>query len=135
MQAPVPALPVSSPDDANYSEVRQALQNWRAAWVKRDVDAYLQFYAPNFVPPTGGDREAWKERRRVALSRASDITVEIADLTVTLNDATHATMVFRQTYRSANYRDIVTKTLQWTKLGDRWLIVRESSAAPLSAGQ
>ena len=127
--------PVSSPDDANYSEVRQALQNWRAAWTKRDVDVYLQFYSPNFVPPTGGDRESWRERRKTALSRASDITVEIADLTVTLNDATHATMVFRQTYRSANYRDTVTKTLQWTKLGDRWLIVRESSAAPLSAGQ
>lgn len=132
---PLPAVPASSPDDANYSEVRQALQNWRAAWVKRDVDAYLQFYSPNFVPPAGGDREAWKEKRKTALSRASDITVEIADLTVTLDDATHATMVFRQTYRSANYRDIVTKTLQWVKLGDRWLIVRESSAAPLSAGQ
>ncbi len=135
MRVPVPAAPVSSPDEANYGEVRQALQNWRAAWVRRDVDAYLQFYSPNFVPPAGSDREAWKERRRTALSRASDITVEIADLTVTLNDATHATMVFRQTYRSANYRDIVTKTLQWMKLGDRWLIVRESSAAPLSAGQ
>lgn len=133
--APVSAAPLSSPDDANYTEVRQALQNWRAAWASRDVDAYLQFYAPNFVPPTGGDRESWKERRKTALSRASDLTVEIADLTVTLNDATHATMVFRQTYRSANYRDIVTKTLQWTKFGDRWLIVRESSAAPLSAGQ
>ena len=132
---PAPAAPLSSPDDANYTEVRQALQNWRAAWASRDVDAYLQFYAPNFVPPTGGDRESWKERRKTALSRASDLTVEIADLTVTLNDATHATMVFRQTYRSANYRDIVTKTLQWTKFGDRWLIVRESSAAPLSAGQ
>jgi adhesin transport system outer membrane protein len=132
---PVPAAPASSPDDANYSEVRQALQSWRAAWARRDVDAYLQFYAPTFVPPTGGDRESWRERRKTALSRAADITVEIADLTVTLDDATHATMVFRQTYRSANYRDIVTKTLQWTKLGDRWLIVRESSAAPLSAGQ
>lgn len=135
IQAPVPAMQASSPDDANYTEVRQALQNWRAAWARRDVDVYLQFYSPNFVPPTGGDRESWKEKRKTALSRASDITVEIADLTVTLNDATHATMVFRQTYRSANYRDIVTKTLQWTKLGDRWLIVRESSAAPLSAGQ
>jgi adhesin transport system outer membrane protein len=132
---PVPTAPASSPDDANYSEVRQALQSWRAAWARRDVDAYLQFYAPTFVPPAGSDRESWRERRKTALSRAADITVEIADLTVTLDDATHATMVFRQTYRSANYRDIVTKTLQWTKLGDRWLIVRESSAAPLSAGQ
>lgn len=135
LRAPVPATPASSPDDANYTEVRRALQGWRSAWASRDVDGYLQSYSPNFVPPTGGDRESWKERRKTALSRASDITVEIADLSVTLDDATHATMVFKQTYRSANYRDVVTKTLQWAKLGDRWLIVRESSAVPLSAGQ
>ena len=133
--AQAPAAPASSPDGANYAEVRQALQNWRTAWTQRNVDVYLQFYAPTFVPSTGGDREAWKEKRKTALTRASDITVEVADLTVTLNDATHATMVFKQTYRSASYRDVVTKTLQWVKLGDRWLIVRESSAAPVSAGQ
>ena len=134
--APMPAPePVSSPDNADYSELRRALQSWRAAWSKPDADAYLGFYAPNFVPSIGGDRETWKERRKTALARATDISLEIADLTVSLSDATNATMVFRQTYRSANYRDIVTKTLQWVKSGDRWLIVRESSAAPVSAGQ
>ena len=130
-----PPAPVSSSNDANYSEIRQALQNWRAAWIKRDVDTYLEFYAPNFVPSTGDGREAWKEKRKAALNRAADISLEIADLTVTLSDATNATMVFKQTYGATNYRDIVTKTLQWMKLGERWLIVRESSAAPLAAGQ
>ncbi len=125
----------SSSNDANYSELRQTLQNWRAAWVKRDVDTYLGFYAPNFVPSTGDGLEAWKEKRKAALSRASDISLEIADLTVTLSDATNATMVFKQTYGATNYRDIVTKTLQWMRVGERWLIVRESSAAPLAAGQ
>ncbi|WP_372828492.1 TolC family outer membrane protein [Polaromonas sp.] len=134
--APTPTpTPVSSPDNADYTELRLALQSWRAAWSKSDVDAYLGFYAPNFVPSIGGDRETWKERRKAALARAADISVEIADLTVSLSDATNATMVFRQTYRSANYRDVVTKTLQWVKSGDRWLIVRESSATPVSAGQ
>jgi len=132
---PAPATPASSSNDVNYSELRQTLQNWRAAWIKRDVDTYLGFYAPNFVPSTGDGQEAWKEKRKAALSRAIDISLEIADLTVTLSDATNATMVFKQTYGAANYRDIVTKTLQWMKVGERWLIVRESSAAPLAAGQ
>jgi adhesin transport system outer membrane protein len=135
-EPPAPAAPSSSSsNDANYSELRQTLQNWRAAWVKRDVDTYLGFYAPNFVPSTGDGREAWKEKRKAALSRASDISLEIADLTVTLSDATNATMVFKQTYGATNYRDIVAKTLQWMRVGERWLIVRESSAAPLAAGQ
>ncbi|MES2956190.1 MAG: nuclear transport factor 2 family protein, partial [Pseudomonadota bacterium] len=132
---PAPPAPVSSSNDANYTELRQTLQNWRAAWIKRDVDTYLEFYAPNFVPSTGDSREIWREKRKAALSRAADISLEIADLTVTLSDATNATMVFKQTYGAANYRDIVTKTLQWMKVGERWLIVRESSAAPLAVGQ
>jgi adhesin transport system outer membrane protein len=132
---PAPATPVSSSNDVDYSEIRQTLQNWRAAWTKREVDSYLGFYAPNFVPPTGESREAWREKRKAALSRAADISLEIADLTVTLTDATNATMVFKQTYGAANYRDVVTKTLQWMKVGERWLIVRESSAAPLAVGQ
>lgn len=132
---PAPTPPISSSNDADYSEIRQTLQNWRAAWIKRDVDTYLGFYAPNFVPSTGDGREAWKEKRRAALNRATDISLEIADLTVTLTDATNATMVFKQTYGAANYRDVVTKTLQWMKVGERWLIVRESSAAPLAVGQ
>lgn len=130
-----PTAVPSSSNDVNYSELRQTLQNWRAAWIKRDVDIYLGFYAPNFVPSTGDNQEAWKEKRKAALSRASDISLEIADLTVTLSDATNATMVFKQTYGAANYRDIVTKTLQWTRVGERWLIVRESSAVPLAVGQ
>ena len=113
--------------DDNNKALRQALEGWRAAWSKRDADTYLQFYAPTFVHSAGGSLDAWKEKRKAFLERAADIAVDIADLQVTLPDATHATMVFRQTYRSANYRDVATKTLQWVRMGDRWLIARESA--------
>ena len=69
------------------------------------------------------------------MGRAADISVDIADLTVSMPNATHATTVFKQTYRSASYRDIVTKTLHWVRVGDRWLITRESSATPVSGSQ
>jgi adhesin transport system outer membrane protein len=129
--APAPA-PASSPDTASTRELRQALEGWRTAWSKRDVDAYFGFYAPTFVPATGGDREAWKERRKRVMERAAEISVDVADVTVTQPDASSATMVFKQTYRSATYRDVVTKTLQWTRVGDRWLISRESSVTPVA---
>jgi adhesin transport system outer membrane protein len=123
----------SSPAGTDNGELRQALEGWRTAWSKREVDAYLAFYAPGFVPPTGGGRDAWTEKRKAVLGGTADISVEISDLTVTLPDATHAVTVFKQTYRSPNYRDVVIKTLQWAREGDRWLIMRESSAIPVPA--
>jgi adhesin transport system outer membrane protein len=127
--APVPAAVPEA--GSSSSEISNALEAWRSAWSTRDVDAYLGFYAPGFVPSNEGDRDAWKEKRKAVLARAVDISVEVSELSVAMPDATHATATFRQTYRSANYRDVVTKTLQWERVGDRWLIVRESSVTPV----
>jgi adhesin transport system outer membrane protein len=134
------AAVVANPNDSvteavGSNEITAALEAWRAAWSKRDVEAYMNFYAPGFVPSTGGDREAWKERRKAVMSRAVDISVEVAELTVAFSDATHATTAFKQTYRSAGYRDVVTKTLQWVRVGERWLINRENSVTPLAGSQ
>ncbi len=134
--APVAApAAASAPEARSSSEISNALEAWRAAWSKRDVEAYLGFYAPGFVPSNDGDRDAWKEKRKAVLGRAVDISVEVSELSVAMPDATHATATFRQTYRSANYRDVVTKTLQWERVGDRWLIVRESSVTPVQGIQ
>jgi adhesin transport system outer membrane protein len=131
---PVPAPAVAAEGDA-AGEVSSALEGWRAAWSSRNVEAYLGFYASDFVPSNEGDRDAWKEKRKAVLGRAVDISVEVSELSVATLDATHATATFKQTYRSANYRDVVTKTLQWVRVGPRWLIVRESSVTPVQGIQ
>ncbi len=64
------------------------------------------------------------------MERAADVSVEVSDMTLTQPDRNRATTVFKQTYRSSNYRDVVTKTLEWMRVGDRWLITRESSVTP-----
>ena len=115
------------PDYVSYSELRRALQNWRAAWSQRYADGYLASYVPDFVPDSGGDTNVWKARSRAFLARSSDIVIGIDDLSVTLTDATRPSMVFKQTYRSEGITSVVTKTLQWVRVGDRWLIARESS--------
>ena len=120
---------------AGGEEVKTALEAWRAAWSKRDAEANMNFYAPGFVPSIGGDRDAWRERRKAVMNRAVDISVEITELTVAMPDATRATTTFKQTYRSASYRDVVTKTLQWVRVGDRWLITHENSVTPLAGIQ
>lgn len=136
MAPSAPPAQVLVPEAASGTqEVSSVVEAWRAAWSRRDVDAYLGFYAPSFVPSPGGDRDGWREKRKAVLSRAVDISVDVSDLTVTLPDANRATTVFKQTYRSANYRDVVTKTLQWVRTGDRWMITRESSVAPVPGSQ
>lgn len=129
---PQPAL---TPDDVNYGELRRALQSWRTAWTQRNADSYLASYAPNFVPDTGGDRQAWTHKSRELLAGSADTVVEIADLSVTLTDATRPTMVFQQTDRSQGRKTVVIKTLHWVRVGDRWLIAHESSGTPEPVSQ
>jgi ketosteroid isomerase-like protein len=124
----------SGAEAAAGEEVKTALEAWRAAWSRRDVQAYVGFYASAFVPATG-DREAWREKRKAVMTRAVDISVEVTDLDVATPDASNATATFKQTYRSSGYLDVVTKTLQWVRVGDRWMITREISVMPLAVSQ
>jgi adhesin transport system outer membrane protein len=124
----------SGAEAAAGEEVKTALEAWRAAWSRRDVQAYVGFYASAFVPATG-DREAWREKRMAVMTRAVDISVEVTDLDVATPDASNATATFKQTYRSSGYLDVVTKTLQWVRVGDRWMITREISVMPLAVSQ
>lgn len=133
--APTSPAPGASPEASNGEEVGKALEAWRAAWSSREVGTYLGFYAPDFVPPVDSDLTAWKEKRKAILGRVTDISVEVSDLSVAMTDATHATAIFRQTYRSPSYRDVVTKTLQWVKVADRWLITRENSVTSVAGIQ
>ncbi len=91
---------------------------------------YLGAYAPEVSPARGMSRQAWEAGRRNVIGKARDVSIAFEDIKVQLQDETHATTVFKQVYRSASYRDEVTKTVRWQRLGERWLIVEEGAAAP-----
>ena len=133
LTTPLPAPTQQSmlpPDYVDYAELRRALQSWRSALTQRNAEAYISSYAPDFAPDTGDDTNAWKEKSRAFLARSSNVVVEIEDLSVTLTEVTRPSMIFKQTYRSLNDRTAVIKTLHWVRVGDRWLIARESSETP-----
>lgn len=131
-----PAAPAADPATAPSAEVSaeravaEALKAWTLAWSERKVQDYLNAYAPGFVPADGSPRAVWAARRKNALERAGDISLDVRDIKLTVDDARHATTVFRQAYSSRQYKDIVRKTLEWELIDGRWLIVRES-AEPL----
>jgi len=105
----------------------EALKTWVSAWSGRNQQAYFDSYAPNFAPEDGLKREEWVAKRKNALSKAQNIVLEVSDIKLTTKDARHITTTFKQTYRSANYQDVVRKTLELELIEGRWLIVREVS--------
>jgi adhesin transport system outer membrane protein len=126
-RAALEPAPEASPakDESADAALKDALEGWRAAWEQRDVAAYLQAYAPGFTPADSGSRAGWQNKRSAVLARAADVSVSISNVTVVLQDPQHATTSFTQDYRSASYRDSVSKTLSWERLDGKWLIVGE----------
>jgi adhesin transport system outer membrane protein len=124
---PVPAKDAPAADTAVQGAVKLAMESWRKAWTDADIEAYLAWYAPDFVSSTGDGRAAWEGKRRAIIGRAADIQLALSDLTVTLQGSNQARAEFTQSYRSSSYQDTVKKILLWERIGERWLITSEST--------
>lgn len=126
-----PAVAASVPErpaqEAGIAEVRRTVDLWVIAWSSQDINGYLSYYAPEFVPGDGGTARAWRESRRKRLSEPKFIQVDISDLHVVMHGEGHAQASFIQQYRSDSYNDRVRKTLLLKQSDQRWLIVGESS--------
>lgn len=123
----VPAAPAAT-KAANNSDkdVEQAVQAWAKAWSSKDMNGYLSAYAKNFTTPKNQARSAWEEERRARIVGKSRISVKVSDV-VTKTSGNTATVKFRQTYDADALQTSSRKTLELTKVGDRWLIAKEST--------
>ncbi|HEU0283396.1 MAG TPA: outer membrane protein assembly factor BamE, partial [Gallionella sp.] len=117
-----PPQPVAKIDPAEG--VLRSVQAWSAAWAAKNVRGYLAAYMPDYKPQ-GMNREAWEKQRLERISRPKVIEVELSEVSVNVQDDSHASVSFTQRYRSDSYRDSSRKTLQLEKVGDTWLIVSE----------
>lgn len=127
--APVPLVsPAPTPAAATAAAAlaEQRLSDWAAAWSSKDVDRYLGFYSKDFRADQSS-HAAWMDKRRQMLSKPGDIRVAIDGIRTTTLAADKVQTSFRQTYQSANFNDVSTKVLTWQRIGNDWLIVRESN--------
>jgi len=104
-----------------------AINSWANAWASQDVDSYLGFYSGSFLPNSGADRNAWESQRRDRILRPASIDVVVQEITTQFVAGDRAITTFVQEYRSDNYSDTVSKTIEWVRDGDGWKI--ESEAA------
>ncbi len=134
--APAPAAPAPAaaaapataalPGAGASAEVEASVRAWASAWASRDVNAYLATYAKEFSPQNGASRSSWQAERKERILGKRQIAVTVSDLQVSVN-ANKASARFKQGYKADSLDVQSRKTLEFAKVGDKWLIVREAS--------
>ena len=127
-----PAKPVESKavdsekqSGAIEDEVTKLVESWANAWSRKDVRAYLSFYAKDFETPRGMSRKNWEAERRQRIDRPGKLQVSVDDIKVTVSGDT-ATVRFRQHYTSPSFKSSTGKTLVFIRSGsNKWLIQQE----------
>lgn len=104
-------------------QVRQAVAGWARAWSRQDMDAYFAAYAPDYNG--GKSRNAWMEDRRVRITGKKSIEVNVTGISVVM-EGNAATAHFKQEYSAGDLQVTSGKRLRFVKVGDRWLIDKES---------
>jgi adhesin transport system outer membrane protein len=111
---------------ADNEVITKQTRDWASAWERKDVDAYLGFYADSFVPEKFQTIKAWAAHRRNRIMSAGQISLVLQEIKVDVA-GTKATSEFLQQYQTPTYKDSVTKVLSWELINNRWVIVREAT--------
>lgn len=125
--AAAPAPPVAAPMPAAMAsdDVLATLKSWADAWSRQDVDAYLSYYAPAFMPADGRSKQSWTILRRERISGPHFIDLRIAQPEVIRTGDDRVSVTFQQFYRSDSYADQVIKRIDMVRRGGEWRIVSE----------
>ncbi|MBA2963459.1 MULTISPECIES: nuclear transport factor 2 family protein [Ramlibacter] len=124
--AAAPATTAAPAAAAGTKDVESAVQAWATAWSSKDVGGYLAAYSKEFDPPGNQSRKAWEDERRQRIVGKSRISVRLSDVSVSVNGS-KAVARFKQAYSADSLNVTSRKTLDLQKVGDRWVIVREST--------
>ena len=121
---PIARTPEKKPT-RNSREVLAVVREWAAAWSTKNVRGYLALYAPDFKISGAESRSAWEAQRRDRISKPKSIRVEIVDAKATFLDDDHASVSFKQIYRSSHLKTSTRKTLLLERSNAGWLIQEE----------
>ncbi|CAN5446652.1 hypothetical protein BH11PSE7_BH11PSE7_13830 [soil metagenome] len=132
--APVPRLAQAGEPKKDIADM---IDLWLKAWMAKDMQRYLSFYAPAFDAERSNysasynsknmARASWLAYRKRLVTKPGDVSVSASNVRVEMKSENLAELHFNQDYRSNDYNDKVEKVLQVVKKDGRWLINRESS--------
>ncbi|MDI9334316.1 MAG: tetratricopeptide repeat protein [Cytophagales bacterium] len=108
--------------------IESSVENWAQAWSNRNMDAYFACYTKDFIPSSKQSHTAWQEERRQRIMGKAHISVKLSNITTTIDaNGMMASVTFRQEYKADALAANSRKTLQLTKVGERWLIAKETT--------
>jgi len=127
--APVASTkPAAAAAAGTEKEVEAAVRAWADAWAGKNMNAYLSSYGQNFDPPGKQTRKGWEEDRRARIVSKSRIQVKLSNLAIAVQGS-KATARFKQDYSADTLNVSSRKTLDMARIGDHWVIVRESTGS------
>jgi hypothetical protein len=107
-------------------EVGYVLEQWREAWEKGDLEAYLTSYSANFTPSNKLTVDAWKANRRARVTPEKKISVELTNFDITMLDQLSSGVIeFQQRYESGSYRETSRKQIKLAREQGAWKITSE----------
>lgn len=121
-----PASAVSAANGvAEADAIKRTVNDWAAAWARKDVKAYLGHYASDFAVPGGKSRKAWEAERQARIAKPGDIEVRVENIQIKADGRDRVRASFRQHYRAVSLKSGTNKTLLLVRQGERWLIQQE----------
>lgn len=118
--------PLPPPLKTDEAQARELLEAWRQAWSQRDIEAYLSYYSPDFVPNKGQKRTEWAAERSKNLSSRPQISINVHDVRIEHIAEDRIRLAFLQDYAAGNYRENAqAKTLLLVRQAASWLILGE----------
>lgn len=110
-------------------KVRDAVEVWRRAWSKQDLELYFSMYAPDFqMPERFVSIDLWKQYKRRVIGSKSYLHVELSDVKITVDlSGKRASIDFFQKFRSNSYNGDDFKRLEMKLYNSEWKIVSEVS--------
>lgn len=101
-----------------------ALENWRKAWMLKDLDGYFSAYVPDFRGESKST-EGWRRWREERIRAASDLDLRLSDAQFDVLGPDRVKVDFRQEFRAAHLHADNRKTIVFVFDDGRWLIEEE----------
>lgn len=125
------AAPVATPRDTPVAapasvtgEVTRVIEDWAAAWGRRDFDAWVEFYEPDFSPDGYEDNAAWRREQQRLFKIQATTRVEPDSISVSILPEGKVRARFQQQFGLEGQERTVVKELVLapSPRGAGWLI-------------
>lgn len=121
--------PAAAKDAKDTKDAEAAVHAWAKAWAAKDLKVYFAAYGKDFVPSGSLSRNAWESERRDRINGKASISVKLENLKISVEGHNKAVARFRQDYKAGGLAVSSRKALDLVKVGERWLIVKESTGS------